>query len=298
MNRRELLQRAGALTTVVGLAGCVGTASRSNPPNGETTTDDLETTTMDEFGDDFAGVKSDRDDPFAELSVGSRDGVAFPDTNRPHVVQVWNAAEESRDLLVRVSRGATDLLDRTVEFDADAYLTITLNEPADYRVAVGVAGEVPTTFGVGRGLFDCNASTTDAGVAPDGTVATITESTTMACHGPHVGETAFDVGQGKCGTENSASVAFEGEQVRVDGTVRTPTPQSGLSLADVSYDERAGTLAVRVRESGGDTPEPGVECVGTVPYEAIVGFEYDLPDEVAVVHESMDQTKEVTRTAR
>jgi hypothetical protein len=120
----------------------------------------------------------------------------------------------------------------------------------------------------------------------------------MACHGPHVGETAFDVGQGECGTENSASVAFEGEQVRVDGTVRTPTPQSGLSLADVSYDEQAGTLAVRVRESGGDTPEPGVECVGTVPYEAIVGFEYDLPDEVAVVHESMDQTKEVTRTAR
>ena len=308
MNRRELLHRGGALTTVAALSGCLGSASQSNPGNGGTTSADdppatttsgeAEDGTGDGFGDDFVGVRSDRDAPFSELSVGSRDGLAFPDNNRPHVVRIWNAADEPRDLLVRASRDATELLDRTVEFDADAYLTVTLNEPGDYRVAVGVAGEVPTTFEVERGLFDCNHSTTDAGVAPDGSVETVTESTLMDCPGPQVADTEFSVGQGECGTENSASVSFDAERVRIEGTVRTPTPQSDLSLGDASYDEQSGTLALRVRETGADDPEPGVQCVGSVPYEASVEFEYDLPDEVAVVHEGMDETKEVARTTR
>jgi hypothetical protein len=307
MNRRELLHRGGALTTVAALPGCLGSANRSSPADRETTTSGSEETTTEGgaeggsetgFDGDFRGVQSDHEAAFSELSVGSRDGVAFPDYNRSHVVRIWNAADEPRDLLVRASRGATELLDRTVEFDADAYLTVTLNEPGDYRVAVGVADEEPTTFEIERGLFDCNFSTTDVGVAPDGSVATITESTTMACPGPRVADTAFSVGQGECGTENSASVAFEGDRVRVEGTVRTPTPQSDLTLGDASYDEQSGTLTLRVRETGAGDPEPGVQCVGSVPYEASVAFEYALPDEVAVVHEGTKETKEVARTTR
>ena len=331
MNRRELLHRGGGLTTVAALSGCLGSASRSARTNRGTTTsddsNDSEATTTeghpgdggdDEsgrsdgnesdgddanesdggFDDEFAGVQSNRENPFVELAVGSRDGVAFPDNNRPHVVRIWNAADEARDLLVRVSRGATDLLDRTVAFDADAYLTVTLNEPGDYRIAVGLAGEVPTTAAVERTWFDCNASATEVGVAPDGSVATTTKSTLLGCYGPQVAGTDFSVGQGACGTENSASVAFDGERVRIEGTVRTPTPQSDLSLADATYDEQTRTLTVRVRATGADDPGPGVQCVGTVPYEASVAFEYDLPDEVRVVHESAGETREVTRAER
>lgn len=308
MNRRELLQRGGALTTAAALSGCLGSASQSNPADRETTTlDDSEETTTDGgtgddpetgFGGDFTGVRSDRDEPFSELAVGSRDDVAFPDYNRPHVVRIWNAADEPRDLLVRASRGATEPLDRTVEFGADAYLTATLNEPGDYRLAVGVADDEPTTFEIARSLFDCNYSTTDVGVAPDGSVATVTESTTMACPGPQVAGFDFSVGRGTCGTENRASVEWDGERVRVEGTVRTPTPQSDLTLGDASYDEQSGTLTLRVKATSPDDPGPGVQCVGSVPYEASVEFEYALPDEVVVVHESMDETREVARATR
>lgn len=316
MNRRELLHRGGALTTVACLAGCLGTASRDGSPGRETTSDGDESGTSDDdsttetgaedgsdgseegFDGDFEGVRSDRDAPFRELSVGSRDGVAFPDNNRPHVVRVWNVADEPRELLVRVSRSATDLLDRTVEFAADAYLTVTLNEPADYRVAVGVAGEVPTTVAVERTLFDCNSSATDVGVAPDGSVESIEMSTAAGCYGPEITDADLSVGKSECGTENGASVAFDGERVRIEGTVRTATPQSDLALVDVTADQQSRTATVRVRDAGADDPEPGTQCVGTVPYEASVEFEYALPDEVVVVHENAEGTVEVARANR
>jgi hypothetical protein len=321
VNRRELLHRGGGLTTIAALSGCLGNASRSALANrGTTATDDPSTTTEggddsddgtdgksdggdgdeseDGFDDEFAGVRSDYEEPFLELDVGSRDGVASPDDNRPHAVRIWNAADEARDLLVRVSHGATALIDRTVAFPADGYLTVTLNEPGDYRVAVGLAGEVPTTVAVERTWFDCNASATEVGVATAGSVATTTKSTLLGCHGPEIAGTDFSVGQGGCGTENSASVEWAGEQVRVEGTARTPTPQSDLSLADAIYDQQASALTVRVLATNPDDPEPGTHCVGAVPYETSVDFEYDLPDEVVVVHETADGAKEVARAAR
>ncbi|WP_137287327.1 hypothetical protein [Halorussus salinisoli] len=297
MNRRELLHRASALAAVAGVAGCLGSAGSDSPPTDREPTTDSGATTDDARGR-FSGVRSDHDDPFRTISVGSREEVAFPDNNQPRGVRVWNAADESREISVRVARSAEILVDRTLDFEADAYLELVLNEPADYALSVGLADGDATTVDISRTSFDCNQTGTDAGVMPDGRVETMSMSTAMACHGPEVADAALSVGRRSCGTEHRATVGFEGERVRMDGAVRTPTPQSDLSLAGTDYDRTADALTVRVRASETDDGDPGTQCVGEVTYEATVDFEYALPDEVAVVHESMDETLEVTRADR
>ncbi|WP_135824544.1 hypothetical protein [Halorussus ruber] len=304
MNRRAFLQRSGGLATLAGLAGCLGSAGSDTEPadsDGKQTDGTTHSTTDDSTTDSerrFSGVRSEEDEPFRTISVGSRDEVAFPENNKPRGLRVWNAADEAREIDLQVSRGATILVDRTVEFAADAYLTVTLNEPADYGIAVGLADGTSTTFGVERTSFDCNTTGTDVGVMPDGRVETMSMSTAMGCPSSEVASADLSVGQGTCGEENGASVAFDAESVRVDGTVRTSTPNRDLELADAGYDAETGALTVRVRATEGDDGEMGVQCVGQIPYEATIGFDYDLPDTVVVVHESMDETTEVARADR
>lgn len=308
MNRRTLLQRTGGLATLAGLAGCLGSAGDSDPADREgDRTDETTrgTTTGDSTTDEpttterrFSGVRSDHDEPFRTISVGSRDAVAFPENNRPRGIRVWNAADEAREIDLQISRGAKILVDRTVEFAADAYLEVTLNEPADYGVSVGLADGNSTTFGIERTQFDCNSAGTDVGVMSDGRVETMSMSTAMGCPAPTVAGTDFSVGQGTCGKKHSASVAFEGESVRIDGAVRTSTPNRDLELADANYDAETGALTVRVRATASDGGGAGVQCVGEVPYEATVTFDHDSPGSVVVVHESMDETAEVARVER
>ncbi|WP_276301613.1 hypothetical protein [Halorussus lipolyticus] len=301
MNRRAFLQRTGGLATLAGLAGCLGTTSDS-PPGDDAETDETTTGAADDSTttERFSGVRSDHGEPFRTISVGSRDAVAFPDNNRPREIRVWNAADEARDIDLQISRDAEILVDRTVEFAADAYLEVALNEPADHSVSVGLADGNATTFGVERTSFDCNSAGTDVGVMPDGRVETMSMSTAMGCPRPKVAGTDLSVGQGTCGKEHSASVAFEDEAVRVDGTVRTPTPDSGLELADAAYDAETGALTLRVRATGSDNDGGGVgvQCVGEVPYEATIGFDHGWSSSVVVVHDSMDETTEVTRVER
>ncbi|WP_135828489.1 hypothetical protein [Halorussus halobius] len=322
MDRREFLHRGGPLAGLACLGGCLGDATLDSPSatarttretaetpretgeatreGGETTetagttTDDSSTTRDD--GEEFHGVDSSDAEPFRTLSVGSREAVTFPESNRPCSVWVWNDADEDRDLRVRVNRDARERLDRTVEFDADAYLAVELNEPGDYRVAVGLGDDRPTTFRVRPARFDCNRSTTHVRVAPDGQVETAAFSTLMGCPAPSVAERDLSVGEAECGTDHSASVEFDGEQVRVEGAVRTPEPGYDLELADASYDREADELRVEVRASEDDLW--GVQCIGEVPYEATVEFENALPGEVVVVHEVGDESEDVARTSR
>lgn len=298
MNRRDFLQRAGATAGVAGLAGCLGSAVDESGP-GSDPANESETTGE---SDRFSGVQSDDDSPFRTISVGERDGVAFPDNNRPRTVRVWNAADAAREISLEISRDGESVLDETVEFAADAYLKVVLNEPDDYRVAVGLADADPTVVEISRERFDCNTATIDAGVTADGRVETASVSTAAGCPLPEVASTDFSAEQGNCGTEHSATPAFEGESVRVEGTVRAPTPRSNLSLAEATYDRESDALTVRVRASesdgSGDDSGMGTQCVGEVPYEATVGFEYALPSDVAVVHETPEETVEVTRASR
>ncbi|MFC7079877.1 hypothetical protein [Halorussus caseinilyticus] len=307
MNRRELLHRGGALAAAAGLAGCLGSTGTDAPTtDGDRTTDRGTTTDSERDGDsgaggsggEFSGVRSDDENPFRTISVGSREAVPFPDNNQPRRVRVWNATEGSREIEIRVSRGSETPVDRTVEFETDAYLTVLLNEPDDYRVAVTPEGGDATTVEFSRASFDCNSATTDAGVMPDGSVETISASTAAGCPSPEVADTSLSVGKGDCGTEHRATVEFAGEKVEVRGAVRAPTPRSDLALAGTDYDRTADALTVRVRATGEDGGEPGTQCTGEVAYQATVGLNYALPSEVAVVHESMNETVEVTRADR
>lgn len=306
MKRRTFLQRSGGLATLAGLAGCLGSAGSDSSPADRDGNQTNETTAGDSTTDSenrFSGVQSDYDDPFQTISVGSRDDVAFPDSNRPRRVWVWNAADEARKIDLQISRDAEIVVDRSIEFGADAYLTVTLNEPANYRITVGIAnGDTEeTNFEISQSSFDCNSAGTSVGVMADGRVETMSEATAMGCPAPEIADanTDLSVGQGTCGKQHSASVAFEGEVVQVDGVVRTSTPNSDLALASASYDRGTSALTVRVQATEGDgsggDDSAGVQCVGEVPYDATVGFEYDLPSEVVVVHESMDETVEVVR---
>lgn len=299
MNRRAFLQRTGGLATLAGLAGCLGSGSAPADRDADETTTG-ETTTDDPADSErrFSGVRSDYEEPFRTIPVGSRDAVVFPENNRPRGIRVWNAADEAREIDVQVSRGAEILVDRTIEFAADAYLAVELNEPANYRISVGRAGGTATTFGVERTGFDCNSAGTDVGVMPDGRVETVSMSTTMGCPAPEVADNELSVGEGTCGGAHTASVAFEAESVRVDGAVRASTPNRGLELAGANYDRETGALTVRVRTTEADDSGMGIQCVGAVPYEAAIGFDHDLPASVVVVHESMDETAEVARADR
>jgi hypothetical protein len=301
MNRREFLQRGGGLTAAVGLAGCLGDDPGATIPEDgedatETTDDGRET---DEGADDeFSGIESAYDEPFQTIPLDDRNEVAFPENNRPHDLRVWNAADSVRDVSLRVARDDEVVLDRTVEFAADAFLFVVMNEPAEYVVSVGLADDEPTTFEVSRDSFDCNESATNVGVITDGSVETSEISTLVACPGPKVAETELSVGQSQCGTEHGATVAFDHERVRVDGKVRTATPHAELELAGATLDEKGDLLTVRVRASESDDSDAGTQCTGEVSYEATVGFDHALPSEVAVVHESMDETTEVVRAER
>ena len=332
MNRREFLHRAGAAATAAGLAGCLGSAALDSGSKGDNSgdggsSDDCETPEKSS-ADDFSGVESDAAEPFREISLGSRDAVAFPENNRPRTLRVWNAADATRTIDLRIAAGPDRPFDEAVEFAPDAYLTATLAEPADYSVSIGISDDASeescdsgagdgasagssggtgggasghgVAFPVPRSAFDCNSATIDVGVMADGRIETLEAATTMGCPGPSVAETTFSTERGNCGTEDRASVAFDRdrERVRVEGAVRAPTPQWSLELAAAEYDDEADSLAVRVRATESESDNPGVQCVAEVPYEATVGFESALPSEVVVVHEANGETTEAARVTR
>jgi hypothetical protein len=305
MNRRTFLQRHGGLATLAGLAGCLGSSGSDSTPADRDGTQTDGTSSDDSATDSenqFSGIQSDHEEPFQTISVGSRDDISFPDNNRPREIRVWNAAEKARKISLQISRDAEIVVDRSIEFEADAYLAVTLNDPANYRTTVNLAQRdaEDTIFEVSRASFDCNSAGTDVGVMAEGRIKTISMSTAMGCPGPEVADSGphLSVGQGTCGKQHSASVTFEDEAVRVDGVVRASTPNYDLALAGAGYERETGALTVRVQATEGDDDSMGVQCVGEVPYEATVGFDHGLPREVVVIHESMDDPVEVARVSR
>ncbi|MFC4449365.1 hypothetical protein [Halorussus aquaticus] len=314
MNRRELLGAVGAGAT--GAAGLLGARARSAGQDTETTT----TTTSD--GQEFTGIDSSADRPFATITVGSREGVRNPENNRPHVVRVWNDSQQARTVGLRLVRGDADapLLDRRVEFPADGFLTVRLLDPADYALTVrpGSGGGTESggenggttatqtatatstasageTVEIPRAQFDCNRSRTDVAVTADGQVNSETVTTEAGCP-PEVTGRTFTAFGGSCGSADDASVSFADESVTVSGAIRAPNPCYGAQLADVSVTS-ADTLRVVV-----ETTEPGggvcAQCVASVEYETHLAFRDRVPETVEVVHRRGDQTETVATVSR
>ncbi|WP_128477744.1 hypothetical protein [Halorussus pelagicus] len=276
MHRRELLGAVG--TGTVGLTGLLGMGARGAGQDTETTTM-RETTTG---GEEFDGIESSADLPFATVSVGTRTGVLTPENARPHEIRVWNASDRARTIALRLTRGGeTATLDRRVEFPADGYLTLRLLEPGDYALAVAANGDATArTVELSRSQFDCNDSRTAVRVAPDGGVQSVT-TTEEACPLAVV-ERTFTAFQGTCGSADDANVSFGEESVGVSGAIRVPNPCYGARLAEVAV---SSADALRVVVAATD-PTAGVcvQCVGTVEYAADLGLRDSVPETVEVVH--------------
>jgi hypothetical protein len=95
----------------------------------------------------------------------------------------------------------------------------------------------------------------------------------------------------------SASVAFDGDSVRVSGVVSGKNGCMRASLKAVEYDPEGDELSVRVEtvREGGDVCTQQTAYRG---YKAIVEFAGGLPASVVVEHESMGEVRVVTDVTR
>ncbi|WP_336135897.1 hypothetical protein [Natronomonas amylolytica] len=179
MNRRSLIAGAGAALS----APLVG---RLPVPAGAThdrTDDGADSPDLDSF--DPTAVRT-------ELAVGSREGVADPEANRPHGVSVWNAMPDVSTVEVRIVDVADDrvVLELTTKLAADAAVEFSLLEPSAYRLDVRVpAMDARETVEVSRSWFDCNGSSTQVGVFEDGRIDSRTVTTLLECADVTVSET-------------------------------------------------------------------------------------------------------------
>lgn len=285
MKRRPLLGAvAGSLGAAI-LGGCLGDGGEGG--DSDTTTNQTPEpttrppTTTPPNGDDYR-FDPESDDPFDRFERGDRSAVVFPDNNRPHDVKVWNAADESRVVTLVVIRDGETVLDRTVTFPADGFLTLRVQVPDDWQIDLRRDGEPLETIEIARESFDCNHIDHLVGVTADWTVTTQLRATEIACRGPAIAEHSFAPGEGHCasGTESAAAIAFEGESVVVDGTFVTPTPCYDLRLATAAYDANADALEIVIAAEA--TGETCVQCIGAIGYEAAIRFDHGRPGQVIV----------------
>jgi hypothetical protein len=132
-----------------------------------------------------------------------------------------------------------------------------------------------------------------AGTAADGPAATPTGERSR-----RITDTSFAASDGECSPdEGAARVSFDGDAVRVDGRLATPTPCHGAALADARLDGDRLLVAVRTTDS---TAGACAQCLGTVSYDATVQVAGGLPTEVRVEHdgEAVTTAERPTRPTR
>ena len=102
---------------------------------------------------------------------------------------------------------------------------------------------------------------------------------------PRITETSFTARDGECGLDTDvARVTVDGDIVRIDGRLLTPTPCHGAALADATLVNGGDRLVVAVLTTD-PPPDVCVQCVGEVPYEALVRITGGQPATVQVDHD-------------
>ena len=109
-------------------------------------------------------------------------------------------------------------------------------------------------------------------------------------------ETTFSIIRRQSGSQiSSATVAFDGNQVVVDGTIWGSNGCKTADLTDISYDASADKLSLSVGTT--EMPDAGDMCaqaIMEINYRATVTFEDGLPDTVSISHDSDDGLNPVT----
>ncbi|MFB6120234.1 MAG: hypothetical protein ABEJ68_03865 [Halobacteriaceae archaeon] len=285
MRRRELLAAAGSLAAVGG-AGCL---SRGGGGPAKTDRDRSPTST--------GTATPTPTEPTDTATVGDPTAVLLPEENKPHEVVVRNAADETREIGVRITSHGTTRYENAWALSAGAFVRFTLVDPAAYTVSVTVHGGTAGEVAVETGLFDCNDTRTTIDVRPDGTLDPQTVSTQIACRSPIVLDHAFEVTGSACGTGQQAAVAFGSSSVTVTGGLRAPTPCHGAELAGASWDGEGGKLTLTVATTDPDD-DACVDCIGEIDYEATVSFADAPPETVVVNHRHWDRTDTITTARR
>ncbi|GAA5473532.1 hypothetical protein Hhis01_00928 [Haloarcula hispanica] len=125
-------------------------------------------------------------------------------------------------------------------------------------------------------------------------------STEGASETPSVNETTFSVTQRQSGSQtSSATVAFDGDQVVVEGTIWGSDGCKTADLTDVTYDSSADELRISVGTK--DKPDAGDVCtqaIMEIDYRATATFENGLPGTVSVSHDTGDGQSPVTTATR
>jgi len=317
MKRRTLLASVAGTASVVGTAGCLqGTGSGTDETtteesttgderttNGSTDTDEPTTTTDDEpttTEEPADGEWAPSGEPVETFAVGDRDGVAFPENNRPHSILLWNRSEREREVVVEYADGQTEELERVgpTTVPADALVRVDLNVPTHYHVTVTVDGDAMGEFEIGRKWFDCNQSTSRYALGDGDLVDYGEESTLVACAEPSVANTNVTVASRDCASEDDdrGAVGYGDERIRAKGTVTTRTPCYDLSIAETTYDDETRTARIVV-DADAQEDEGCVECVGAISYSATVDYENDFPDHVELLHRTDADDERVVATA-
>lgn len=280
MQRRSLLGRLAALGVLGGVAGCTA------PNRGD--------------GGEPGGSDPDGDAEVVETrQVGSREGVAFPENQRPHEVAVVNGGEVTREIEVDLQAAdhAVGLSERwTIPVDHRVVLRIAT--PDEYTLTVGVGDGEPASTTIPSGYFDCNDSRTTATVGPEGELETETLTTLVACPPPAVAESQLEVTETGCagGDQEAPTVRAREETLQISGTIQVPNPCHEAAIERVDYTGETDTLSVRITQTEPPGDQACIECVGAVEYEAELELMNGYPGTVVVEHAHFGRVDEVQRT--
>ncbi|MDF9746974.1 hypothetical protein [Natrinema salsiterrestre] len=312
MRRRTLL--AGTTGVLCGLAGCTSSEfERLRTASGTDGGDPFGTSSNES---DRSGTDSESDTP---IEVGDPDDVPFPSAHPPHEVVLRNPGDTERAVSVAITTNGDErpdgsgddtgddgsgdddpLLEREFDLPAGDRLAFVLVEPRSYAITVRTdsddgTGESTVTSGVDRQPFDCIRSRTTMTLRETG-VRTESVSTSVPCPVPAVADASLEVDDRTCAGRmdgHQAVVEFADEAVIVDGEITIPTPCHGVSLTETAYDERRDVLAITVAvgDREGDTC---IDCLGVADYTARIALEGRYPGRVAVSHETVAETNEIT----
>lgn len=285
MNRRTLLTALG----FGWITGCIGTQTPADSTGSRSGTND-----PGQPGSD--GERTG--EPHAKFSVGDRSAVAFPDANKPVSYRILNEGNPRSIHFVAVSDGNPQV-NETVTLPAETHLEITFQQPADYELQVGVDGDDPVTVDrISTAEFSCVRTIGTARIGAQTGIESQIETRESDCLAPSVADTSFKTDAGECGTAHTAAVSFADGTVRVSGRVRAPQPCYQLMLDSATYDTTEKTLIVTIAV-GDRTEGVCVDCLGEIPYQAVIELQHDYPQTVLIQHrESTGQLVDVSRNSR
>lgn len=283
MNRRTLL-------ATVGLGCLTGCTDTQIPPNSPGPQDDP--------ADGDQSATSDNADPelHTEFTVGTRNGLVFPDANQPARYRILNR-EESQQIQIIIRLNGDVAVNKSFTLPNGKCVSVTLQQPANYDIRLGLERDHDLTpvAQLSGDEFSCTPISGTITINSAGHIKSRVITPDIECPTPQVTDTTFQSQDGECGQRHAATVSVSDKTVSIAGQVAVPQPCYEAMLESASYDTATETLTVTVAV-GSRTRNICVNCIGEVPYEADIELQHGYPQNILVQHrESNGEVVTVTR---